>query len=96
MMLERRLRFPGLRSRAENLAQYPIEVIELSSAVSCETGAVHDGECCGVQVGELFQVPRGDWCVGDVLCENARLILLQRLLRGAHDISRRLNCKLLR
>jgi hypothetical protein len=24
------------------------------------------------------------------------LILLQRLLRGAHDISRRLNCKLLR
>ena len=49
---------------------------------------MHDGECFGLQVGELFQVPCGEWGVGHILRENAGLLFLQRLMRAAHDIGR--------
>jgi hypothetical protein len=49
---------------------------------------MHDGERFGLHVGELFQVLRGEWCVRDILRKDARLILLHRLMRAAHDIGR--------
>jgi hypothetical protein len=36
-------------------------------AVTCKARAMHDGERFGLQVGELFQVLRGQWCLGDIL-----------------------------
>ena len=49
---------------------------------------MHDGGRSGLQVGELFQVLRGQWSVRDTLRKDARLIFLHRLMRAAHDIGR--------
>src|SRR5260370_23811375 len=47
---------------------------------------MHDGERSGLQVGELFQVLRGQWSVRDIFRKDARLIFLHRLMRAGHDI----------
>jgi hypothetical protein len=78
--------FPRLLLAAEDLAEHYVEVIEALGAVPCEAGAVHDGERFGVQIGELFQVLPSEWCVGNILREDARLKILHRLTRAAHDI----------
>jgi hypothetical protein len=75
-------------SAAEDLAEHHIEVIECSGAVTCKARAMHDGERFGLQVGELFQVLRGEWCVGNIIRKDARLKLLHRLMRAPHDIGR--------
>jgi hypothetical protein len=65
-----------------------MEGIERLGAVAGRARAMHDGERFGIQVGELFEVLRGECGVGHILGENAGLILLERLMAAAHDIGR--------